>query len=230
MSTPGSAAGTGVTASALRALFSSASYVAETAPRLVDDELFESEREYIRTSVPKRRAEFGAARLLAREGLRAMGAPLVALVPGEGGAPSWPAGVVGSITHTAGYCAVVMGRTPPLRSVGLDVETLQDLEAGIVDSILTPHERRWLDAQPSSRQSELTLVFFSAKEAFYKCQYPITKTFLEFGDVELEISTEDRRFVARASVPGLPPAVACLAGRFAFDEGRVLCGIELYST
>jgi 4'-phosphopantetheinyl transferase EntD len=216
-----------VTPSALRALFPSASYIADAVPRLVDDELFESEREYIRRSVPKRRAEFGAARLLAREGFRAMGVRPIALVPGTDGVPSWPAGVVGSITHTAGYCAVVLGRSPPVRSLGLDVETLQELAAGIVDSIVTPPERAWLRAQPQSRQAALALVFFSAKEAYYKCQYPISRTFLEFGDVTLDVLFEQGRFVATASPPGLPRDVARLEGRFAFEGGRVLCGVEL---
>jgi 4'-phosphopantetheinyl transferase EntD len=216
-----------VTGSVLASLFERAAYTAEEVPRLVDDQLFASERAYIENAVPKRRAEFGTARLCARRGFGALGVPPAAIVPDDDGAPRWPAGVVGSITHTAGYCAVVLSRDPPVRSVGLDVETLQDLEAGLVDSILTTRERRWLDAQPQSRQADLSVVFFSAKEAFYKCQYPITRTFLEFGDVELELSPDERRFVARASVPGLPPAVACLAGKFAFDEGRVLCAVEL---
>ena len=216
-----------MTPPALRALFPSASYVADTVPRLVDEELFETEREYIRTSVPKRRAEFGAARLLAREGFRAMGVPPVALVPAADGPPSWPAGVVGSITHTAGYCAVVLGRSPPVRSLGLDVETLQELEAGLVDSILTPAERAWVRAQPRERQADLAIVFFSAKEAYYKCQYPISRTFLEFGDVTLDVLFEQGRFTATASPPGLPRDVARLDGRFAFEGGRVLCGVEL---
>ena len=212
---------------ALESLFARATYTADAEPRLVDGQLFDAEWEHIKNAVPKRRAEFGTARLCARRGLAAMGIAPAAILPGDDGCPAWPRGVVGSISHTADYCAVVLSRDPPVRSVGLDVETLQELEPGVLESILTPVERAWMRAQPQALQADLAVVFFSAKEAYYKCQYPITRTFLEFGDVELELYPDAGRFVAKATRPGLPPDVARLEGRFAFEGGRVFCGVEL---
>jgi 4'-phosphopantetheinyl transferase EntD len=213
--------------STLERLFAKASYAAEAEPRLVDEQLFDAEWDYIKNAVPKRRAEFGTARVCARRGFAAMGLPPFAVVPGGDGAPVWPPGVVGSISHTAGYCAVVLGRDSLVRSVGLDVETLQELEPGLADAILTPAERAWVGAQPRSRQADLLIAFFSAKEAYYKCQYPLTRAFLEFGDVELELLPDLGRFIATARVPGFPRDVARLEGTFAFEDGRVLCGVEL---
>ncbi len=212
---------------ALASLFGHVSYTAGAEPRLVDDELYPEEREHVSRAVPKRRAEFGTARLLARKGLAAMGVLPGAILPGQGGSPAWPPGVVGSIAHTGGYCAVALGRDPPLRSVGLDVETLQEIEPAVRELILTPTELAWLCEQPPDLRANLVVVFFSAKEAYYKCQYPITRQYLDFADVEVDLVPGQGRFVARTHKPGCPPSVQCLEGRFAFEDGRVLSGVEL---
>jgi 4'-phosphopantetheinyl transferase EntD len=215
---------------ALETLFRSASFIAEAVPEEADDDLYPEEREYVRSAVPKRRAEFGTARSCARRGLAAMGFPPVVLPPGEDGAPRWPPGVVGSITHTSGYCAVVLARDPPVHSVGLDVETLRQLEPGVADLILTPREHQWVRDQrdqPHCHQADLVLLFFSAKEAYYKCQYPVTRRSLDFIDVELDVLPDLGRFVARVTKSDWPPSVARLEGKFAFEGGRVLCGVEL---
>ncbi len=214
--------------SAIRTLFGGAHFAVEAVPRLVDGDLYPEEWEYIRGAAPRRRAEFGTARICARQALAAMGIPPLALVPRDDRAPVWPPGVVGSITHTNGYCAVVVDRSPPLRSIGLDAEELRVLEPGVSTSILTPREQSWLSAQPRSSQGDLTLLFFSAKEAFYKCQYPITGTFLEFPDVEIEIALGLGSFEARVQKAPWPAAVARLEGRFAYESGRVLCGVEFF--
>jgi 4'-phosphopantetheinyl transferase EntD len=216
--------------SVLRGLFPHATFVAEDVPRLADDELYPEERDHVRGAVASRRAEFATARLCARRGLAAMGVAPVPLVPAGDRAPTWPDGVVGSISHTREYCAVVLGRRPPLLSLGLDVETVRDLEDGVVDLILTERERAWLRSRdrPSPRSApEEMLLFFSAKEAFYKCQYPLTHRLLGFQDVELDLPPRDGRFSVTVQKPDFPEIVARLEGRFAYEGGRVLCGVEL---
>ena len=74
--------------------------------------LFPEEQAVIANAVDKRRLEFTTARACARVALGKLGLPPVPIVPGPRGAPRWPAGVVGSITHCAGYraCAVARDR------------------------------------------------------------------------------------------------------------------------
>jgi len=67
--------------------------------------LFPEEEAVIANAVDKRRREFATARACARAALAKLGLPPVPIVPGFRGAPQWPSGVVGSITHCAGYCA-----------------------------------------------------------------------------------------------------------------------------
>jgi 4'-phosphopantetheinyl transferase EntD len=213
---------------AIAALFRPGAVVIEARPTLVDAQLFPEEWACIRTAVAKRRAEFGTARVAARRALAVLGLPATSLPPAASGAPQWPPGIVGSITHTDDYCCVVVDRCPPTRSVGVDVERLRPLDAGTINIILTADERRWLDAQPAAARQELALLFFSAKEAYYKCQYPLSGRMLDFQDVQLEIDAAGGRFEARSLEPDQLPAVtARLAGRFLVEDGRVLCGVEL---
>jgi 4'-phosphopantetheinyl transferase EntD len=206
-------------------LFRADAVTVEAPPELRDEELFPEERKYIERAVPKRRAEFAVGRICARRGLARMGIAPVALVPKDGG-PEWPPGVVGSISHTRERCAVVLERSPPMRSVGLDIEIVRPLEEGVLALTLTGRERAWLRTQPEAAEAELAILFFSAKEAYYKCQYPLTRTFLDFQDVEIDIAPESGRFVARLLKAGVPRGISRLEGRFAVGEGSVFCGME----
>jgi 4'-phosphopantetheinyl transferase EntD len=207
-------------------LFRSAAITVESAISLVDEQLLPEEKAYLRNAVPKRRAEFATARVCAREALARMGFPPTPLLPGPDRAPVWPAGVVGSISHTNGRCGVVLDRSPPVRSVGLDIETARPLDDGVLAIILTEKERDWLFAENAAR-SDLAVLFFCAKEAYYKCQYPLTRSYLGFKDVEITVDRESGRFEARLLKEGLPAAVARLEGRFRWEAGTVACGVEL---
>jgi 4'-phosphopantetheinyl transferase EntD len=200
--------------------------VAEAVPELVDDRLFPAEYDYIRGAAPRRRAEFGAARLCARRALAELGVDPVPLVPGPDRAPSWPSGVAGSISHTDGLCAAAVARVPQVRALGLDVEALRPVEATTIDRVLTARERAWLDRRPAAARERLALMLFSAKEAFYKCQYAITREFLDFPDVEVEPDLEAGTFEARVVRSGWPADAARASGRFAFTDRRVACGVQ----
>ncbi|MGJ5096583.1 4'-phosphopantetheinyl transferase family protein [Bradyrhizobium oligotrophicum] len=212
---------------AIAELFDGPVVVAASSLSLAEDELFSEERAHIQAAVAKRRAEFATARILARRALASLGASPVALVPTPDRAPVWPPGYVGSISHCADYCAVAVARSRDVPSLGLDVEDLRELDPSMRDLVLTPAERQWLRGQPDALQPMLPIVIFSAKEAYYKCQYPLTRGFLDFQDVELAIAWAAGTFEARVMKEDWPAAVARLAGRFRVADGRVSCGVTL---
>lgn len=192
-------------------------------PALVDDQLFPDERDHIAGSVPKRRAEFGTARVCARRALQRLGVAPVSLVPMDDRAPRWPQGIVGSITHTTGYCAVVVARADRFRSLGLDVEQDKVLSPEIIRMICTERERLALGL----RAARDAIVYFAAKEAFYKCQYPLTRRFLDFQDVELTVDFEQGRFRTRvlSRFESQPACLERTSGRFVRRSGLVACGL-----
>ena len=195
------------------------------APCLVDQQLFPDEQAHIQRAVPKRRAEFGTARVCARRALARLGVAATSLVPMEDRAPRWPPGIVGSIAHTHDYCAVVVANAQRFRSLGLDVEVDKPLTPEIVRMVCTERERRTL----GERSARDAIVYFAAKEAFYKCQYPLTKRFLDFQDVELAVDFARGCFESRVLAPfaAKPAWLDRLPGRFTRREGLVLCGVTL---
>jgi 4'-phosphopantetheinyl transferase EntD len=180
-------------------LFGPGAVVVEAQTTLVDADLFPEERAYLANAAPARRSEFGTARVCARRALARLGIGPTPLVPRSDRAPVWPTGVVGSITHTSSYCAVVLHRSPPMHSVGVDAESLQRVEPSVRELILLPAERAWIATRDASRCDDLSLLLFSAKEAYYKCQYPVTGVTLGFRDVQIEIDESARHFRAIAS-------------------------------
>jgi 4'-phosphopantetheinyl transferase EntD len=191
------------------------------------------EARQVEHAVVARRLEFAAGRHCARRALLRMGIEGYSLLNGPDRAPIWPAGIVGSITHVGrardgycGYCAAGVARSTRVRAVGLDVEDDAPLDSDIVPLVTTMGERQLLESMNGPARNALAKLIFSAKECFYKAQYPLTRRFLEFDDVEIEIDTERRRFLA--SVRGaarIGHALARCEGAYAVADARVMTGI-----
>jgi 4'-phosphopantetheinyl transferase EntD len=177
---------------------------------------------------PRRRTQFVAGRSLAREALERLGCPPTALPRGAAGAPVWPSGFVGSITHCGegedGWCAVAVARSADCRSLGLDAELNQPLSPSLVDRILRPAERRL----PEIEAAGLAAVFFSVKEALYKALNPLTGVFLDFHDVEVGLDRDAEHFEARILRDGWPPSMPRhVTGGYRQVAGLVISAVEL---
>ncbi|WP_030325680.1 4'-phosphopantetheinyl transferase family protein [Streptomyces sp. NRRL B-3229] len=193
--------------------------------------LLPEEAAHVARSVPERRREFATVRLCARRALAQLGVAAVPLVPGSDGAPRWPAGVVGSMTHCRGYRAAALARRRDVVALGIDAEPAEPLPDGLLEAIALPgeraHVRRLLRSRPSVAWDRL---LFSAKEAVYKSAYPATGVRLGFEDAAITLDPVHGSFRARFTVPGLvlggePRAV--LAGRWTSAGGLLLTAIAL---
>ncbi len=186
----------------------------------------------------KRRLEFEAGRHCARQALRKLVPPPLAeeLSRGvrgdEDGVPCWPSGVVGSISHTGRqnllFAAAAVSRDA--RSLGLDAELHGPLEPELRSRVLTANEARTLTLLGGDEQTigQRALVVFSAKEAFYKCQYPLSRTFLGFDEVEVELDWEAQRFEARLLRDAGPlPKSTRARGRFLEQPGLVVTALHM---
>lgn len=168
--------------------------VSVARPRLLDDELFPEERRYIARAVDKRRAEFATARVQARYALAQLGVEPCPLVPHQDRSPHWPPGIRGSISHTAGCSIVAVTRAPEVAALGVDIEEDTPLPADLVPMVCTSQERLWLDGFGAEERGWLGKLTFSAKEAFYKCQYGVTQTLLDFDEVQLRMDLPAQAF------------------------------------
>jgi len=190
------------------------------------------EEPLIERSVAKRRNEFVTVRYCARIALGQIGFPPTPILKGEKGEPCWPDGVVGSLTHCAGYRGAVVGRDRAVRSVGVDAEPHDVLPDGVLDAISLPAERAELAELPSGIHWDRIL--FCAKEATYKAWFPLTKRWLGFEDAHITFTVDDSGsaggFESTILIDGETlsgPPLSTLAGRWSVDRELVLTAITL---
>jgi 4'-phosphopantetheinyl transferase EntD len=190
------------------------------------------EEPLIAKSVAKRRNEFITVRYCARKALGELGVAPVPILKGEKGEPCWPDGVVGSLTHCAGYRGAAVGRSAGVRTVGIDAEPHDVLPNGVLDAVSLPAERAELRAMPAGLHWDRIL--FCAKEATYKAWFPLTKRWLGFEDAHVTFDVdatgtaggfESRILIDPAAVSG--PPLQTLSGRWSVSDGLALTAIVL---
>jgi 4'-phosphopantetheinyl transferase EntD len=174
---------------ALASLFPANSQVAEMREPGDPALLLPDERPYAARAVAKRVGEYTAGRLCARRALQGLGLAETAIRVGAAREPMWPEAVVGSITHTTGFCAAVVASKTNLAGVGLDSEIAGSVKQQLFPSICTSAEIDWIQTLPIEQQGAAATLIFSAKEAFYKCQFPLVREHLGFHDARIEVPT-----------------------------------------
>jgi len=193
--------------------------------------LFPAEEALLARAVDKRRREFTTVRHCARAALGQLGVPPAPILPGERGAPQWPAGVVGSMTHCAGYRAAAVARAGDLLAIGIDAEPDEPLPAGVAEAVALAGE---LAALARLRAERPTLnwdrLLFSAKESVYKAWFPLTHRWLDFAEARVDVDPAGGTFTAHLLVP--PPTVAgrplaAFTGRWLARDGLVVTAITV---
>jgi 4'-phosphopantetheinyl transferase EntD len=221
-----------VLSASLSGLFPSGALVAEMREPGNPTLLYPEEAAHLGRAVPKRAREFAAGRLCARLVLTELGIrdfPIKAALDRQ---PVWPEGVVGSITHTAGFCAAVAADKKHVAAVGMDCELTGSVKTELWGHLFRDGETHWLRSLPPSDQAGAATLIFCAKEAFYKCQYPLTREWLNFHDAWIELPAWGARqgifnIHASRSIALASYAVLPLTGRFLFHEQFVTAGVAL---
>ena len=202
-----------------------------------EDQLFPAELATLAKSVAKRRAEFSTVRFCARQALAQLGQPPVPILPGERGAPQWPDGVVGSMTHCDGYRAAVLARADQAVGLGVDAEPHGPLPDGVLGLVSLPEERvRLAELTASEPAVHWDRLLFTVQESVYKVWFPITRRWLDFSGASVEFEPAagpfpgHGRFTAELQVPG--PEVngaelKRLPGRYLVTDGLVISAIAL---
>jgi 4'-phosphopantetheinyl transferase EntD len=197
-----------------------------------DVALFPEEDALIGRAAESRRREFTTARTCARAALARLGLPAVPLLPGLRGAPQWPEGTIGSITHCEGYRAAAVALTRDVVSLGVDAVSNKSLpDDGMLDLIALGEER--------TRLAELAVsmpgicwdrLLFSAKESAHKTWFPLARRRLDFESADVVFDAREGTFTARLLMPG--PLVNVngsplnlLHGRWLTDHGLLVTAI-----
>lgn len=176
---------------ALASLLDGQFAVEVTVPTIDDSALFKEELLLIENAVPKRRAEFSAGRAAARKALGRIGIEPAPLMANKDRTLCWPTGTIGSVSHTHGCVAVAVTTDTQYASVGIDIETSGKMPTSIKDLVCSPTELNQLRSLDLDAK-----LLFSAKEALFKCQFPVWGLRPDFLEVEIAIDIGNGTFKA----------------------------------
>ncbi len=129
--------------------------------------------------------------------------------------PKWPSGIVGSISHSKPLCVAITGLKKNYNSLGVDIENVDAVNSDIQDIIFTKTE---IELYQNKRFDWKTLVF-SAKESIYKFINPLCNKYIDFKDVDVIISS-DNKFEVEFCNPNL--INYSISGRYFIDENFVI--------
>lgn len=172
-------------------------------------------------AVEKRRRDFALGRTCAHAALTVLEEADAVIGQAASGAPLWPPGVVGSITHTRGFAAALAGRGGDFRGLGLDAERTAGMRDELAPRLFGASEMALLSDLDAVGRRVMATLLFSAKESYYKVFHPLTGQRLDFHQVE--IVPDGNGFTARQ--PGAGGWT--MAGRFAVLDDLVVTAIGL---
>ena len=204
-----------------RVLTAASRVATDHAPSL----LAEADVPWVATSF--RRNAFATGRSLARELLAEAGCQSSTIGRRDDGAPLWPSGLCGSFSYKEEWCAVAVAKSPPSSALGIDIERFEGIHCKKAwEDIVSPQELRRMSRPTILPCPELVNLAFTAKEAYFKAQCPITgNADLEFRDVELQIHLTD----GRLSLVPLPPGLRAV-GRLRWSELWCVAAVALHQT
>jgi 4'-phosphopantetheinyl transferase EntD len=178
---------------ALQSLLGEGFACAVTDPQRFDTDLMPSEGGAISNAVPKRQTEFVAGRRAARRAMAALDMAPAPIPAGPDRAPIWPPGLIGSISHCEMVCIAALAPQDVAQSVGIDIEPITPLDRDLLPLVCTQTEIARIHGPEQTHHAKRV---FSAKEAAFKAQYPITQSMIGFDALEVTLDLENQSFTA----------------------------------
>jgi 4'-phosphopantetheinyl transferase EntD len=203
---------------------------ADTWSEVGDGGLFAAERSAVSNAVPARRAAFTAGRACAHRALQQLGAPVCPILKGQHGEPLWPSGVVGSVTHCAGYRACAVAHADVIATLGIDAEEHAPLSRGVLSRLATLDELASLQALAGSGAPHWDRLLFSAKESAYTAWFPFAGKRLRWADIVVTFRPDAATFFVRLAGPDLGlgrQRLTTLEGRWLVRCGLIITSVAV---
>jgi enterobactin synthetase component D len=171
----------------LRLWFSDKAFIKASKIQLYP--LLNAEKTLVADAVISRQKEFSTGRWLARQGLQQFGLPIEPIKMGKLRNPLWPDSLLGSISHDADCCIVVLVQKQAHSGIGIGIDLvalsqrtgkLYGLESMIVANMLE------LDAVSKLNLAlEPVLLLFSIKESIIKALSFYLDDFIDMRLIEV---------------------------------------------
>ncbi|MEZ6194581.1 MAG: phosphopantetheinyl transferase [Planctomycetota bacterium] len=197
--------------------------LAEMDPARADETaLPDAERRIVAGVHPARRARFAAGRLLARALLAERGFPAgSALLPGPSGAPLWPPGIRGSITHGQGRTAVALASAGDFAGLGIDLLPARPLPDGPLGLVAREEEIEAARAVGPLGGA----VLFGAKEAVIKAAVGVDSRPL--APLAITIVLERGGSFAAEILVEMGARRVAIGGRWRVADGQIAVAVTL---
>ena len=189
---------------------------------------YAEEGSHLANAAIARRNEFISGRRCARIALAHIGQASCALPADLDGLPIWPSATMGSITHSRGLCCAVAASADKMMHLGIDLEKTTRLSARAMERVVHP-----LEEATVGEDQALGSLLFSAKEAFYKAQFPAWGAQPNFKDLALQIHSNTQQLSVLKIASNLPIQLRDATHRMKFryqfvgDYVVTLCWLEL---
>lgn len=171
-----------------------------------------------------RQVQFVGGRLALAAARRQLGAPPGPALPDVRGAPTLPAGWVGSISHKRDLAVAMVARAAG-GTLGVDLEDYGPPRLSIADRVLRPSELDAVRHLPDDRQWIATVVRFSIKEAIYKALDPWVHRYVDFLEAEVTPNLAGHARVAMHLQPDEGPFE--VDARYEWWHGRILSTVRV---
>jgi 4'-phosphopantetheinyl transferase EntD len=129
-------------------------------------------------------------------------------------------------------CVAVVGSKDRLVAIGVDSEVVGAASRDIWETVCCAAETAWCHSLPTAEQAAAVTLLFSAKEAYYKCQYPLTGEWMDFHDLHVQPvswGSPQASFIVRPtrSLAIAKHATGPTVGQYLFHDGWVTAGVAL---
>jgi 4'-phosphopantetheinyl transferase EntD len=143
--------------------------------------------------------------------------------------PEWPPGLIGSISHCNEHVIALVCPSARISGVGIDLEEsrITDKEFG---NIVCLQEEKASIQSIETFGVDGALLYFVAKEAFYKAFFPERQKYLDFHDVKITFNLQEKTFLANVHATRLAIEISPHSiGHFYFDAGLLSAVFLIHS-
>lgn len=150
----------------------------ESASYNIETDCFQEDLIHCEKFGNERKKEFLTGRALVYQLMQECSQPKKHIKIGSKREPLFNSPFIASISHTKGYViACANNQDIP---IGIDAEHINRVTENLYPKLFSNNEIELITSLNLNAD-----ILFSAKEAFYKMQYPISKSYLDFLDIEL---------------------------------------------
>jgi enterobactin synthetase component D len=189
----------------------------------------------LKDAARSRQLEFLVGRACAMQAIARVDPALGGRVPRllQSGAPGFPPGLIGSISHADGFVTAAAARRSTIDAIGIDVETIAGgrRASRVARRVATRREiEAAMEDAGVDREAAVT-VLFSAKESLFKALYPRVRRPFDFLDAHVRVIGDGSsgEVCARLLVTlgARMRHGAVFVGRFEIRDGFVHTGIVI---